>query len=213
MKRIVVVLVAVVGSAHADGTIGLQDPASPIAPPPPPPPSRPDPVVSASSMHGVESASRHRGFNFTLALGGGLTVGVGIDGSIGRGPSGSARFAHMAGERWAFTAELANITLLRKAGMDAEIRTDQGNNLLFGLQLHVNRVLWLRAGGGIGGFKIDDGSATGKLLAGPAGVAGGGFDVIRFKRVALGIEMMALGMVNRDGLLTTTAFMLDLSIE
>ncbi len=202
--------------AHADG--GLQDPANPVKPEPPPAPSPPDPAVAGSSQHGLESGSRHQGLSITLAIGGGLTVGVGIDSSVGRGPSGSLRISHMAGERWAFAAEIANTTLLhRVTGTDSsggKLRTDVGTNLLIGAQLYVNRVLWLRAGVGLGSFKIDEpDSMTAKTLSGPSGVAGGGLDLVRFRRAAIGVEMMSLGMLNRDGLLTTTAFMLDLTIE
>ncbi len=216
MKLVCVALVALAANAHADG--GLQDPAHPIPPPPPPTPSPPDPVVTSSAQHSIESASRQQGFSVTLAFGGGLTVGVGIDCSVGRGPSGSLRFAHMAGERWAFTAEIANTTLLHQVkGTDSSggtIRTDVGSNLLLGVQLYVNRVLWLRGGVGLGSFQIDDpDSMKTKILGGPSGVAGGGLDLVRFRRVAIGVEMMSLGMLNRDGLLTTTAFMLDFTIE
>lgn len=202
--------------ARADG--GLQDPAHPITPAPPPPPSPPDPVVAGSAQHGIEPTARHQGLSVTLALGGGLTVGVGIDSSVGRGPSGSLRIAHMAGERWAFTAEVANTTLLHRVkGTESgsgELRTDVGANLLFGVQLYVNRVLWLRGGLGLGSFSIDEpDSMDAKILSGPSGVVGGGLDLVRFRRAAIGVEMMSLGMLNRDGLLTTTSFMLDLSIE
>jgi len=175
-------------------------------------------VVAASAQHGIESTSRHQGLSVTLAIGGGLTVGVGIDSSVGRGPSGSLRIAHMAGERWAFVAELANTTLLHRVkGTDAssgELRTDVGANVLVGPQLYVNRVLWLRAGVGLGSFNIDepDSMAT-KILSGPSGVVGGGLDLVRFRRMALGVEVMSLGMLNREGVLTTTSFMVDLSIE
>lgn len=175
-------------------------------------------MVAGSAQHGLESSSRHQGLSVTLALGGGLTVGVGIDGSVGRGPSVSLRVAHMASERWAFTAELANTTLLHRVkGTDSstgELRTDVGANALLGVQLYLNRVLWLRGGVGLGTFNSDTSdSMARRILSGPAGVGGGGLDLVRFRRAAIGVEMMSIGMVNREGLLTTTSFMLDLSIE
>ncbi len=213
--------VAVLAAAHvaaAEPARGLQDPANPIKPEPPPPPSPPDPVVSSSALHGIESTSRQQGLNVTLALGGGLVVGVGIDSSVGRGPSGSLRIARMAGERWAFNFEAANITLLHQVkaddGSKGPARTDLGNNLLVGIQLYVNRSLWIRGGGGLGTFTVDDPSSMDpKLFPGVSGVVGGGFDVVRFGRAAIGVETMSLGMLNRDGLLTVTSFMLDLTIE
>jgi hypothetical protein len=204
-------LVAIAGQAHADAPKGLQDPANPIKPEPPPPPSPPDPIVNSAGAHGLESTSRHKGLNFTAAVGGSFTVGIDIAGSIGRGPSGSFRLAHAASEKFAFTAELITTTLIRQIrGTDGskETETDQGNGLLIGMQFYVNRSLWLRIAGGISGMKFAD-----KDLVGPTGAAGGGFDIVRFRRAAIGVEMMSVGQINRDGLLTTTAFMLDLSIE
>ncbi|MBA2539475.1 MAG: hypothetical protein H0V17_07570 [Deltaproteobacteria bacterium] len=203
-------VVAFVGQAHADGT-GLQDPANRIQPEPPPPPSPADPIVDHAASHGLESTSRHQGFNFTAALGGGLTVGIDISGSVGRGPAGSFRFAHTASEQLAFTAELISVTLIRQIkGTDGSNRTetDQGSGLLLGTQFYVNRSLWLRLAAGISSMKFDD-----NTLVGPTGLAGGGVDILRFRRVAIGVEMMSIGQINRDGLLTTTAFMLDVSIE
>ena len=66
--------------------------------------------------------------------------------------------------------------------------------------------------GGLGGFRFDNGDKT--TLFGPSGVGGGGFDLVRWKRVAVGVEMMTVGMIDFDeGLLTTTSFMLDVSVE
>lgn len=213
MTRIVwiaLLLVAVCGQASADGT-GLQDPANRIKPAPPPPPSPADPIVDSAASHGLESSSRHQGFNFTAAIGGGLTVGIDIGGSVGRGPAGSFRFAHAASDKLAFTAELISVTLIRQIkGTDGskQTETDQGNGVLIGTQFYVNRSLWLRLAAGISSMKFSD-----NTLVGPTGLAGGGFDILRFRRAAIGVEMMSIGQINRDGLLTTTAFMLDLSIE
>lgn len=203
--------------AHAGGP-GLQDPANPIKPEPPPAPSAPDPISERAGEHGLESTDRHNGLNFTAAIGGGVTVGIGIESAVGRGPSGSFRLASVAAPRLAFVAELTTVTMLRQSkginGMLGGTRTDQANNLLFGIQLYANRLLWVRTGVGVGGFVIDQGKGVDpKVLAGPAGVVGGGFDLWRRRRVAIGVEIMTVGMLNRDGLLTTTGFMLDLSIE
>ena len=218
MKLACVAVLAAVQVAFAEPKPGLQDPANPITPEPPPPAAAPDPVVASSAQHGIESTSRHRGLGLTLALGGGIVVGVGIDSSVGRGPSGSGRLSHMAGERWAFNFEVANITLLHQIkatdGTKGSTRTDLGNNVLVGAQLYVNRSLWIRGGGGLGSFQVDNpDSMEDKILPGVTGVLGGGFDIVRFRRAAIGVEMMSLGMLNRDGLLTVTSFMLDLSIE
>jgi hypothetical protein len=218
VKLAVALLLVSTGIAGADGATGLQDPANPIKPAPPPPPAKPDPIVERAAAHGVEPKGRHQGFNFTAALGGGLTVGVGIDDSVGRGPSGSFRFANAASEHFAFVAEVVSVTMFHQVrGTDESAgptRTDQGNAFLLGMQFYVNRSLWLRVGGGIGGFRFDEGpNVDPTILPGLGGVGGGGFDLVRWKKTAIGIEMMTFALATRDGLLTTTAFMLDFSIE
>jgi hypothetical protein len=221
MKRLLgIAMLCAPSLSIADSPRSTPPPAEPatgkhekkIKPEPPPPPSPPDPIVEDARNSNLESTSRHQGFSLTLAGGGGFTVGFGIDNSVGRGPSGSLRFAHMAGERFAFTAELATVTLLHQAAGtsdNGEILQDQDTNLLVGLQFHANRTLWVRIAGGIGDYR----PAKGGNLAGPSGLFGGGLDVYRFRRAAIGLEMMSIGLITRDGLLTSTAFMLALNIE
>lgn len=210
---------ALVGAAAppAWASPGLQDPANPIKPEPPPPPSPPDPIVGSTAMHGLESIQRHQGTHVNIALGGSITIGVGVDSSTGRAPTVAARIGHMATERVAFTAELANTTLRRRVtGTDGSLgptRTNLGNNFLVGAQLFIGRVLWVRAGGGLGSFVIEQADDKFKILPSLSGVGGAGLDLVRFKRAAIGLEWMTIGMITRDGVITTTAFMLDVSIE
>jgi hypothetical protein len=53
----------------------------------------------------------------------------------------------------------------------------------------------------------------GSTLAGPAGVVGVGVDILRRRRLSFGLEYMSIGMINRDGFLSSNAFMVDLAIE
>jgi hypothetical protein len=183
-----------------------------IQPEPPPPPSPPDPLVSTAQNANLESTSRHQGINFTAAGGGGFTVGFGIGDSVGRGPGVSFRLAYAANEHFAWTAEIASVALLHQAAgtsANGDILRDQDTNLLLGLQVYANRSLWVRIAGGIGDYR----PAKGGNLGGPAGAFGGGLDVLRFRRASIGLEMMSIGLINRDGLLTSTVFMLALNIE
>jgi hypothetical protein len=181
-------------------------------PDPPPPPSPPDPIVDQAKNGNLESINRHQGINVTVALGGGFTVGFGIDNAVGRGPSGTLRIATVASDKLAFTAEAITLTLLHRveATMDAPLKRDQDSNLLLGLQYYVNPTLWLRVAGGLGGYQVAD---TPKALVGPAGLASGGVDVVRGKRWAVGLEFVSIAMLNRDGLLSSNAFLLALNFE
>jgi hypothetical protein len=187
-------------------------------PDPPPPPSPPDPIVSDAQNANLESTARHRGFSLTLAAGGAFTVGLGIDNSVGRGGGGSLRFGHVAGARYGFTAELATLQLLHRVeGTDdsGDLLRDQAANLLVGIQFYLKGALWLRLAGGFGGYDTADppGGKPTKPLVGPSGILGAGFDIVRTRRLSIGLEYMSLGMINRDGLLSGNAFMLDVSLE
>ncbi len=178
-------------------------------PDPPPPPSPPDPIVDAAADANLEPTDRHQGLNFTAALGAGFTVGIGIDNSVGRGPSASFRLASMARPRIALTAEIASVTLLHRQASMGPIERDQDSNLLIGAQFYAKSSLWVRIAAGVGVYTPSGGST----LAGPAGVVGVGVDILRRRRLSFGLEYMSIGMINRDGFLSSNAFMVDLAIE
>lgn len=204
------VLVALLASA-APALAETPLPPKKKRPDPPPPPSPPDPIVESAKYANLESTNRHQGINLTFGLGGGFSVGFGIDSAVGRGVTGNLRIATVASEKFAFTAEAVSLTLLHRVeAMGAPIKRDQDFNLLIGLQYYVNPTLWLRVAGGIGAYQIADAP---KALAGPAGLAGGGVDIVRSKRLALGLEFLSVAMLNRDGVLSSNAFLLALNVE
>ncbi len=207
MKALLLVCLAT-GSAAAETPV----PPKTKQPDPPPAPSTPDPIVDDTENVNLESTARHQGLNLTFAIGGGLTVGFGIDNAVGRGGSGSLRVAEAASSRIAFTFELATLQLPHqiKAMGDSPIKLDHDTNLLGGVQFYANRTLWLRLAGGIGVYQQAD---VDSALRGPVAAVGGGFDLVRTRRLAVGLEFMTTAMINRDGMLSTTAFMVDLQLE
>jgi len=178
-------------------------------PDPPPPPSPPDPIVDTAADANLEPTERHQGLNFTAALGAGFTVGIGIGDSVGRGPSASFRLASIARPRVALTAEIASVTLLHRKAAMGSIERDQDSNLLLGAQFYAKSSLWVRIAAGLGVYQPSGGST----LAGPAGLLGVGFDIVRRRRLSFGAEYMSIGMINRDGFLSSNAFMIDLAVE
>lgn len=213
MNRLALVAV-LAGAVPAFAETPLPPPASvqkKKQPDPPPPPSPPDPIVDTAKNANLESTDRHQGINVTLGVGGGFTIGFGVDNAVGRGATGNLRIATVASDKFAFTAEAIVLTLLHQVdAMNAPIKQDRDANLLIGFQYYVNPTLWVRLAGGLGVFKIAD---TPKAFAGPAGLAGGGVDIVRGKRFALGLEFLSIGMINRDGVLSSNAFLLALNFE
>ncbi|HEU0032093.1 MAG TPA: hypothetical protein VFQ53_15775 [Kofleriaceae bacterium] len=177
---------------------------------------QPDPAAERAGDANLESTSRRSGRNFTAALGGGLTLGFGIEDSVGRGGSASFRLGQVATERSVLTLEIAGVASFHKVNAEgAELKRNDDTNFLVGAQRWINPALWVRIAVGLGVYKGDDvgPDLDDVTLVGPAGLFGAGFDLVRTRRLAFGIEMMSIGMINRDGLLASNAFMLDLSIE
>lgn len=199
MKRLVAAGMLVAGSAHAD----------------PPPEPKPDPSAVEAGDANLESTERRQGLNVTLALGGGMTLGFGIEGSVGRGGSGSFRIGERATTHTVITLEAAGVALFHAvkttSGM-SELKTNKDSNILLGGQYFVNSALWVRGAVGFGVYKTQE-IGDGITLVGPAVAVGAGFDLARWRRIGVGLEVMSISMMNRDGVLSSSGFMLDLSVD
>ena len=166
-----------------------------------------------ASNANLASESVHEGKQFTVAVGGGLTLGLGVDDAVGGGGSISFRLGQMATERIGFTIELTSVVLRQKVAVNTamtDVKENVDSNLLVGAQFFVARSLWLRVATGLGVYvdaKLD------RTLSGPAGLVGAGLDIVRKGRVALGLETLGIGQINREGLLVTGGMLLNLAIE
>lgn len=179
-----------------------------------------DPAVQDAAEANLESTESRRGFTFAASLGGGLIVGFGIDGSVGRGGSLSLRVGHVATRRTVITFELEACAALHKAATMGETLTNTDVNLFAGGQYYVNRSLWLRVAGGVGVYTRRDkqlvaGQVTtvNTTFAGPAALGGLGIELLRFKSAALGVEAGTSAMINRDGVVISTGLGLDVSFD
>lgn len=180
----------------------------------------PDPSVGSAGDANLEPESPRRGVAVTLAFGGGMTLGIGVDNATGRGGAGLLRIAHVATPRTQLTIELATSALFREVrfgmGPDAntELLNDEATNLLVGAQYYVNPALWLRAGAGLGRYRADAPSGqVGRRLAGPASSFGAGIDVLRWSRVRLGLEITSTAMLTREGILSASGLLLGVTID
>jgi hypothetical protein len=208
------------------------------APADPPPP---DPSAVEAGDANLETVSRRKGRNFTAAVGGGRTIGFGIDDAVGTGGSVSLRLAQVASASTLITVEFGGIVLVHQVkkfdpstcASHLDQITNQDTNIAVGAQYYVNRSLWIRGATGIGIYHGNDIAPSKTMqiscpdgsmptvpvsfrqlkLAGPVGIAGVGLELAQFKRWSLGLEIMSIGMLNRDGVLSSTGIMLDAIIE
>jgi hypothetical protein len=181
---------------------------------------KPEPTVVQAGEANLESTAQRQGLVFTLAAGGGVTLGFGVNDSTGTGGSAVIRLAHVATPHSLVILEIAGGGLLHQVKMGDETTTyvNQVTNFLVGAQAYVNQALWFRLAGGLGRYKGDEVLLTPQRrgdikLAGPAISVGAGVDFVRLKRVRIGAELMATGMINREGLLSSGGFMVGVSID
>ena len=186
---------------------------------------KPEPTVVQAGEANLESTAQRQGLVFTLAAGGGVTLGFGVNDSTGTGGSAVIRLAHVATPHSLVILEIAGGGLLHQVKMGEETTTyvNQVSNFLVGAQAYVNQALWFRLAGGLGRYKGDEVLLESKprtpqrrgdiKLAGPAISVGAGVDFVRLKRVRIGAELMATGMINREGLLSSGGFMVGVSID
>jgi hypothetical protein len=211
--------------ARADATPATAAPAATAtataaaaaAPAAAPAPAPPDPAALEAGEANLESTALRRDVILTLGLGGAFSIGLGMDNATGSGGALTLRLAHVANARAVFSAELVGSALFFKV-LDSLYQTNVQSFLLSG-QYYVNEALWLRAGLGLGRYGADD-HRVGELvvrerfrLAGPAGSAGAGVDIVRLKRFRASLELCSTAMLNSKGVLLSNAILLGFSVD
>ena len=202
---------ALVAAVLASGPARADD-GPPAAREPPP-----DPAVIEAGDANLESTALRKGVIFTLALGGALSVGVGMENATGRGGAVTLRLAHVASSRAVVATEIVGSELFFSVS-GSLYRTNATNFLIAG-QYYINPALWIRGAAGIGryaGGELRMGDAIFRervRLVGPAGSAGAGIDIVRFKRFRASLEFCSTAMLNREGVLSSNAFLVGLSID
>ncbi len=190
------------------------DRAAPAADPPPDP--QPDPAAVEAGEANLEPIER-RGIVFTVALGGGLSIGLGMDNATGEGGAGTLRLGHVANARTIVTAELLVSALI--FGVNGELYRTDVQNLLISGQRYIGPALWVRTGVGFGryaGNELRMGDAIFRerfRIVGPVGSVGAGVDVLRFRRVRASVELCSTAMLNGEGVMVSNAFLLGLSFD
>ena len=190
---------------------------------------KPDPAAVNAGEANLESTAQRQGIAVTLGVGGGVTLGFGVNDSTGTGGAGVLRIAHVATPRSLVTLELVAGGLLHQVqegmGPDAETKTyvNQVSNFLVGGQFYANPALWFRIAGGFGRYFGDHVTLEAKPgqprrvgdihLAGPAFSGGAGVDFVRLKRVRIGAEIVMTGMINREGLLSSGGFLVGVTVD
>src|SRR5512139_310917 len=75
---------------------------------------KPDPAAVQAGEANLESNAPRKGLVFTFAVGGGITLGFGVNDSTGTGGAGILRLAHVATPRSLVTLEIVGSALLHQ---------------------------------------------------------------------------------------------------
>lgn len=198
--------------ARADAA--AERPAAAAAPAPEPPP---DPAAVEAGEANLESTAERQGLSLTFGIGGALSVGFGISNATGRGGVGTLRLAHVANARSVVAIEASAGALFFSVSGSLYQTTTQ--HFLLAGQYYLNPALWVRAAIGFGRYGGDE-LRMGDLifrerfrLAGPAGSAGAGVDLVRLKRFRAGVEFCSTAMINREGVLSSNGFLIGLTVD
>jgi hypothetical protein len=193
--------------ALAAGTAG----AAPAATSPPEAvEAPPDEAATGVADANFELPARRSGYVFGFALGPALQVGAGIDEASGFAGGLSLRFGINASPKLVWLLQLdVSAYGAEEQGTNA-VKLNNNAALTVAGQLYVREVLWLKVGVGAASFerRAERGGAALETLAGGAGMAAIGFDLLRRGRFVLGIEGVGFVGVYRDGLIASSAMLL-----
>lgn len=169
----------------------------------------PDPGAQAKAAEAnLESNAPRQGVTFSGSLGGGLLV---AKGSVGEMPFLSLRLGHVMTPDSVLTLEINGGTLRHKPAMTGPTLTDTSDNLLVGAQYYTHPSVWVRGAGGLNVHTIDSGALGTSTILGAAAAFGAGVDLVRRHFWVLGLEVLGVGAVNREGLLVSGGLSLGLS--
>jgi len=171
--------------------------------------AKPDPNAQSSAEEAnLESNAPRQGVTFSAALGGGLLVAKGSDGTM---PILSLRLGHVMTPDSVLTLELTGGTILHKpAGMSTTL-LDSTGSVLAGALFYTHPSVWIRGAGGLNVHTIDNGALGKSVVPGVAGAFGAGVDLVRRHFVVLGLEVLGIGAIDRNGLLLTGGLSVGLS--
>lgn len=177
-----------------------------------------EPALASVGDANLEPTRPQRDVQVTLAIGGSINFGIGVEDVGGNGGSGSLRVARRMTPSWMATLEIAGAAVLHKIEADkSETYTNNSNGFMVGFQYYVNRAFWIRGASGIGGYvarqtRLDGMNAVDDTLLGLASLGGGGIEFVRRKHFAVGVELFVLNQINRLGAITSGAILLDVSV-
>lgn len=198
MKLAAVALVAIVGTASADTVAPVAEPL-------------PDPAALRAGDANLEPITHRKGFTVGASVAPELTIG---NGDVGSNTGGLLllRLGQVATPSSVVYLELAGAGQLHKVGERLEQNTH--TSFLVGAQYWAGS-LWVRGGLGLGIYRGNDVPIAGHDIrhVGPGSSVGVGVDLVRMKSAVLDLELFAMGMLYRRGIIMTSGVGFGLSFD
>nr|HEX4312870.1 hypothetical protein [Kofleriaceae bacterium] len=175
----------------------------------------PLPVVERAGDANLEPDWPHSGVSLTAALIASTIISADSSGDVGRGPGLSLRAGMAATPDTVVTIELTGGSMLHEH--QSMLFTNSAVDFLLGAQYYAKPTLWFRLAGGIGSYVrrglFDEAGAPtdDEHLFGVVALGGVGLDVLRRHKFVLGIEGFVSGLVERNGVTTTSGLGLAVS--
>ena len=169
-----------------------------------------EPAVTHAGDANLESREVRQGVQLSGVVGGAVSLGFSMPDANGTGGALSLRLGEPMTPSWVLTVELAGAGQLhRTAGtMGSTTVLDNDTNLLIGTQYYPNDSFFVRVGVGVGTYMQNKAARDlqDHKYVGPAFVFGMGLELIKLKHLVFDFEIFSTSMMNREGLLATTAF-------
>ena len=173
-----------------------------------------EPTVTRAGEANLASKSLRQGVQLSGVIGGALSIGFSMPDANGTGGAVSLRIGEPMTPSWVLNLELlGGGQLHRTTGtMNTDPVIDNDTNALIGAQYYPSESFFIRAGVGVGTYKQTKAARDlhDHKYVGPAIAVGLG---LRVKHLIFDFELFSTSMLNREGLLATTAFGLGATIH
>lgn len=177
---------------------------------------KPDPAAERAGFANLESIEHRQGITFGAALGPSVTIG----GGTGTGGDLALKLGHVATPKTVFTFVLGGSAQFHR-NLNKDLVANNLTYALAGAQYWAAPSLWIGIGFGAGTYHCNDCIDSDDMApvpkntkrAGPSSGVSAGVDLVRYRGVVLGLEVYSIGVITREGFVTTGGMSLGLSFD
>lgn len=177
-----------------------------------------EPAVTHAGEANLDPKGSRTNIQFTGAIGGAVSLGFSMTDANGSGGALSLRLGEPMTPEWVLNFEIGSVTQPHRA-FDKTLELDNSTALLVGASYYLSNAFFLRGAIGVGNYVKKNPTIMGDPTSGDhhyggfATAFGFGLDIIRVKHFVFGTEIWNMSLLNRDGLLSSTAFCVAMTVN